>query len=117
MNRLCLITVGLFCAVAWVQLASADETLSSLSSPAQPSFVRPHLAKAKVIKAALSKAGSLSDLPFSDPYAPPVGAGKIKRGSPEVQRAVPIEPQGGFSLTAGPDGPGGSYTGGVKLRF
>jgi hypothetical protein len=82
------------------------------------SSAKPHTVKAKAVKSAASNAASLNDISFSDPYAAPVGSRKLKgAGFPAPERAPPVEPQGGFSVTAGREAPGAPMTGGLKFRF
>ena len=70
-------------------------------------------------KLAPSRASGLSSIKFSDPYAPPVGAGKKAAAQfPTAESEEPSgSPQGGFSLTAGREAPDAPFTGGLKLRF
>ena len=103
---------GLTCLVAVTQAAAEDLSPVPLNSP------KPHAAKTKPVKAAAFKAAGAGDIPFSDPYAPPVGSGKLKGAvfaAPE--RARPSVPEGGFSFTAGRDSPDAPFTGGLKFRF
>ena len=107
-----LTVAGLACLVVLTQ-AWAQE-LSSIP----PNSAKPHAAKARMVKSAALKAGTLGDISFSDPYAPPVGSGKVKGPEfPAPERAPPVDPQGGFSITAGRDSAGGPMTGGLKIRF
>jgi hypothetical protein len=103
---------GLACLVASTQ-AWAEE-LSSVP----PSSAKPYAAKAKRVKPAALKAERLGDISFSDPYAAPVGSGKVKGAEfPATERAPPADPQDGFSFTAGRDAPDAPFTGGLKFRF
>ncbi len=65
------------------------------------------------------KTASVGEIHFSDPYAPPVGAGKKAAAQfPTAESEEPsASPQGGFSLTAGREAPDAPFTGGLKLRF
>jgi hypothetical protein len=109
---------GLVCLLAVTQ-ASAQEAASVPENP-----VKPHRMKAKVAKPDAWRAASLGDIPFSDPYAPPVGSGK-RIGSGKAKgteflapvRALPSEPQGGFTIRAGRDSPDAPMTGGLMFRF
>jgi hypothetical protein len=110
-KRFCLIVVGLACAVAGTAEAESP-------SVAQWKPARPHAAKTTTLKAAATKSGSLGDIQFSDPYAPPVGAGKTTIAQfPAIRTDPPVAPQGGLSLTAGRDSPDAPFTGGLKFRF
>jgi hypothetical protein len=111
MKRLRLTMVVLVCAVAGT--ASAE----SLSVP-RAKLARPHAAKTKALEAAPSKSASLGGISFSDPYAPPVGVPKTKIAPfPAIRTDPSVDPQGGFSLTAGRDSPDAPFTGGLKFRF
>jgi hypothetical protein len=115
---------GLACLLAVTQ-ASAQETKSVPETSAKP-----HRMKAKVDKPDSWRSASLGDIPFSDPYAPPVGSGK-RNGSgkgngsskgkgaefPVPERTLPAEPQGGFTIKAGRDSPDAPMTGGLMFRF
>jgi hypothetical protein len=103
---------GLACVLAITQ-AWADEVSSVPQNSAKP-----HHTRAKIVKSAALRAASFGDISFSDPYAPPVGSGKLKSAEfPAPERAPPVDPQGGFSITAGRDAPGAPMTGGLKFRF
>lgn len=103
---------GLACVLALTQARAGEMSSASQSS------AKPHGAKAKIVKSAALKAAGLGDIPFSDPYAPPVGSGKVKSAEfPLPERSLPADAQGGFSLTAGRDSPGAPMTGGLKFRF
>jgi hypothetical protein len=102
----------LACLIALTQV-SAHEATSAPQNPADP-----HRAKAKIAKSVDLKAARLGDIPFSDPYAAPVGSGKAKGASFQLpDRAVPAEPQGGFTIKAGRDSPDAPMTGGLMFRF
>ena len=110
MKRYRFMVVGVAVAVVCTQ-ALAGEAL-----PARLNPLRPHVAK--TIKELASKSASLSGVTFSDPYAPPVGLGKVKGGQfPMPEREEPVTPQGGFSITAGRESPDAPFTGGIKLRY
>ena len=131
MSRVRLILVGVICVVA-PMLARADD-----QSAAPPKTVAPHTAKAKAAKPPATKGETLGAIPFSNPYAPPVGAGKGTGGDfPAAHAAAPVDPKGGVSFTYkwhatpqptdpfwnvhneyGPDGPGSTFLGGLKLGF
>ncbi len=77
--------------------------------------VKPHAHSGKTSS---PKTASLGDIPFSDPYAPPVGPARTKRaGLPQPEKAVPADPQGGFSFRAGRNSPDAPMTGGLVFRF
>jgi hypothetical protein len=109
MKRLCLVGVGLLCSVA---AAKAEDPGVPHSKP-----VRAHAVKATTVKVVDSN-GGLAGVGISDPYAPPVGAQKaVAVRFPALPTEAPVEPQGGFSLTAGRDSPDAPFTGGLKFRF
>ena len=104
---------GLACLLASTQ-GWAEE-----ASVAPQNSVKPHrAAKARAVNPASLKSASLGQIPFSDPYAPPVGSGKAKSADfPLPERTLPVEPQGGFSLHAGKDAPDAPMRGGLMFRF
>jgi hypothetical protein len=102
---------GLACLLAVTEVAAQDVTVA-------PQTSAPHRAKAKSAKPTPLKSASLGEIPFSDPYAPPIGSGKVKSaGFPLPERTLPVEPQGGFSLHAGKDAPDAPMRGGLMFRF
>jgi hypothetical protein len=125
--------IGVICAVAPMQ-ATADD-LSATQQQASP----PQTPKSKVVKPPAPEGQSLGDIQFSNPYAPPVGAGKTTgAGLAAPQRAAPVDPKGGVSFTykwhatnepvdpywhvlqrnsPGADPPGSTFLGGLKLGF
>lgn len=110
MKRFRLAIVGVAFAVVCAQ------TLAGEPSSTHP--IQPHAAKTKIVKHAALKSASVSDVTFSDPYAPPAGLGKGKGEQFRLPpREEPVSPQGGFSITAGRDSPDAPFTGGIKLRF
>jgi hypothetical protein len=127
-----LVLIGVFCVVA-PMLASANDVPA-----APPKTASPHAVKTKTIKPPATQGQTLGDIPFSNPYAPPVGAGKGAAGDfAPAHAAAPVEPKGGLALTYkwhasseptdpfwnirndeyGPDGPGSKFLGGLKLGF
>jgi len=103
---------GLGCLVAVTQVLANGAT-SAQQNPADP-----HRAKVKAVKSVDLKAARLGDIPFSDPYAAPVGSGKAKGASFQLpDRTLPAEPQGGFTIRAGRDSPDAPMTGGLMFRF
>jgi hypothetical protein len=107
-TRFCLILLVVICTVA---VANAQ----SLSI--QRKTAREYVKAAAVADSTSQKEG-LAGVNFSDPYAPPVGAGKTTAARfPALPIDHPVEPQGGLSLTAGRDAPNEPMTGGLKLRF
>jgi hypothetical protein len=118
-------------------IVAATQAAADPVAPAPPNPGPQHAAKSKAVKPAQSQSSGLTDVPFSNPYAPPVGAGKSAgAGLPTPQRAAPIEPKGNLSLTykwkgsndpvdpfwnirSAPDSeaPGDSFMGGLKLGF
>jgi hypothetical protein len=131
MGRIGLSLIGAVCVIAPMQ-ARADDL-----PPTRAKAAPPHAAKTKGGKPATAKGQTVGDIPFSNPYAPPVGAGKVARGEfPAAKTAAPVDPKGGMSFTYkwhatseptdpywhvrneyGPDGPGSSFLGGLKLGF
>jgi hypothetical protein len=125
----CFITVALI--VAATQAAADDLT------PAQPKPGPRHAAKSKTVKPAQSQGSGPTDIPFSNPNAPPIGVGKGAGSEfPAAQRAAPADPKGDLSLTykwkatndpvdpywnmrsaPGAEAPGDSFLGGLKLGF
>jgi hypothetical protein len=104
-SRLCLVGLGLLCSVAATKAES-------------PKPVRAHPVKAMTVKVVASNKGGLAGVNFSDPYAPPVGTLKTAIARfPVVPKEATVDPQDGFSLTAGRDSPDAPFTGGVKFRF
>jgi hypothetical protein len=123
--------IGVALIVAATQAAADDLT------PAQPKPGPPHAAKSKTVKPAQSQGSGLADIPFSNPYAPPVGAGKSAGAEfPAAQKAAPTDPKGDLSFTykwkatndptdpywhvrsaPGSEAPGDSFMGGLKLGF
>jgi len=88
------------------------------TSPAPSSAAKPHGAKTRTVKSAGLASGSLGDIAFSNPYAPPIGSSKLKGADfPVPERTLPTEDESGFSIRAGRDGPGAPMTGGLKFRF
>ena len=130
MSRVQLRLIGVICVVA-PMLARADDL------PASPQSAPPHAAKTKAAKPPATTGQALGDIPFSNPYAPPVGAGKgADARFPALQGDAPVDPKGGVSFTYkwhaapqptdpfwnvhneyGPDGPGSTFLGGLKLGF
>jgi hypothetical protein len=109
MTRLCLILVGLVCSATVTQ---AQNLPAERSKP-----VRLHAPKTATAQAA-ANSDTLTGISFSDPYAPPVGVRKTDVARfPAVRSSAPVEPKGGFSLTAGKDSPDAPFTGGLKIRF
>jgi hypothetical protein len=131
MGRVSLSFIGVALIVAATQAAADD--LATTQSKHGP----PHAAKSKTVKPPQSQRSGLADVPFSNPYAPPVGAAKNAGAEfPAAQRAAPTEPKGNVSLTykwkgsndpvdpfwnirsaPGSDAPGDSFMGGLKLGF
>ena len=94
MGRVSWSFIGIGLIVAVTQAAAEGLT------PAQPKPVPAHAAKSKTVKPAQSQGSGLTDIPFSNPYAPPVGAGKGAAAEfPAAQRAAPVDPKGDLSLT------------------
>jgi hypothetical protein len=116
---------------------AATQAAADPVAPAPPKPGLQHGAKSKTVKPAQPQSSSLAGIPFSNPYAPPVGAGKSTgAGGPAPPRAAPAEPKGNLSLTykwkgnnepvdpfwnirsaPGSEAPGDSFMGGLKLGF
>jgi len=112
--------------------ASAEDLV-----PAQPKSAPPHAAKSKTVKPPRAQGSGLTDIPFSNPYAPPVGAGKSAGAEfPAARSAAPVDPKGNLSFTykwkanndpvdpywtlrsaPGSEAPGDTFLGGLKLGF
>jgi hypothetical protein len=101
LSRLSLVSIA--CGAAVFAQARADDLTTQLPQP-------PLTSKAKAPKAAKlapSQAGDLSGIKFSNPYAPPEGATVVKKSQlPAASYSYP-----------GPDAPGSSFLGGLKLGF
>ena len=131
MSRIGLSLIGAICVIAPMQ-ASADDLPA-----APPGPVKPHAAKVKAAKPPAAKGEALGDIPFSNPYVLPVGAGKgaggefpqPRRPRRSTQRAGCRSPTNGMQRLSlqtrfgtcatqyGPDGPGSTFLGGLKLGF
>jgi len=131
MGRVSRSFVGVALIVAATQAAADD------LAPAPPKPGPHHAAKSKTIKRAQSQSSGLADTPFSNPYAPPVGASKNAGAEfPAAKAAAPTDPKANLSLTykwkasndpvdpfwdirnaPGSEAPGDSFLGGVKLGF
>jgi hypothetical protein len=123
--------IGVALIVAATQ-AAADDLV-----PAPPKPAPQHAAKSKTVKPARPQGSGLADTHFSNPYAPPIGAGKSAGAEfPAAQRAAPTDPKGNLSFTykwkgsndpvdpfwnirsaPGSEAPGSSFLGGLKLGF
>ena len=116
---------------------AATQTAADDLAAAQPKPGPRHAAKSKTVKPAQSQRSGLADIPFSNPYAPPTGAGKGAGAEfPVAQRVAPADPKGDLSFTykwkgsngpvdpfwnirsaPGSEAPGDSFLGGLKLGF
>jgi hypothetical protein len=115
-----------------------DHAPPSATDGAGATVVKPRpVAKKPKLPSKAPTTGSLNDIQFSRPNAPPVGAQKgAAQASQATKAAGPSEPQGGVSLdlqwhasndktdpydavrhTSGPNGPGDGVLGGIKLGF
>ena len=123
--------IGAMCLVA--SIAAAAQGLPAT----QPNAAPPSAARSKIVKPPATDSQKLGDIQFSNPYAPPVGAGKATSGTfPAAQAVTPVDPKGGMSFTYkwrasnapvdpywnirneyGPEGPGSKFLGGLKLGF
>jgi hypothetical protein len=131
MGRVSRTFIGVALIVAATQAAADD------LAPAPPKPGPQHAAKSKTVKRAQSQSSGLADIPFSNPYGPPVGASENPAAEfPAAQRAAPTDPKGNLSLTykwkasndpvdpywnmrsaPGSEAPGDSFLGGLKLGF
>jgi hypothetical protein len=118
-------------------IVAATQAAADDLAPAPPKPGPHHAAKSKTVKPAQSQSSGLADIPFSNPYAPPVGACENAGAEfPAAQRAAPTDPKGNVSLTykwkasndpvdpywnmrsaPGSEAPGDSFLGGLKLGF
>jgi hypothetical protein len=123
--------IGAVFIVAATQAAADDLA----PSPPKPDAV--HAKKSKTAGPSQSQASGLGGIRFSEPYAPPAGAGKGAGPQfPVTQRAAPTNPKGDLSLTykwkanndpvdpfwnirsaPGSEAPGESFMGGLKVGF
>jgi hypothetical protein len=136
MKLLCQGLVWIVCGA----VASAQALADDLAAQQRPRPTSAPKAKAKPLKPAKvgpSQARGLG-AKFSNPYAPPEGAGKATGANfPAAKTAAPVNAKGGVSFTHkwhatsepvdpywqlrnneyGPDGPGNTFLGGLKLGF
>ncbi len=116
---------------------AATQAAADALAAAQPKPGPRHAAKSKTVKPAQSQRSGLADIPFSNPYAPPVAAAKGPGAEfPAAERVAPADPKGDLSLTykwkatndptdpywhvrsaPGSEAPGNSFLGGLKLGF
>ncbi len=81
-----------------VVFAAPSAAADDVGAPA-PVKAPAHVAKAKPKTKPAAPAGGMTDIQFSDPGAPPVGAAKSPKLAAPVDAArAPPEPQGGPSL-------------------
>jgi hypothetical protein len=93
--------------------------------------------ESKILKPTRPNSAGPTKIPFSNPYAPPVGAGKSAGAEfPAAQRQAPVDPKGHTSFTykwkasndpvdpywnmrsaPGSEAPGNKFMGGLKLGF
>ena len=97
---------GLACLLAATQASAQDFSIAP-QSPAK------HLTRAKSAKPSASRTAGFR-VSLSEPYGSPKGA---DAGFPPAEPTVPLEPRGGFSLTAGRDSPDAPMRGGLMFRF
>ena len=122
--------------MALCALASIEAMADDLPA-AQARSARPHSTKTKIVKPAPSNGDGFGGAQFSNPYAPPVGAGKAAGADfPIPPLAAPTDPKGDVSLTykwrannnpvdkyndavrqSAPGGPGDAFMGGLKFGF
>ena len=94
MGRVSRSFVGVALIVAATQ-AAADDLAPAPTKPGPH-----HAAKSKTVKGAQSQSSGLADTPFSNPYAPPVGASKNAGVEfPAAKTAAPTDPKANLSLT------------------
>jgi hypothetical protein len=122
--------IGVALIVAATQAAANDLAAT------QPKQSPPHAAS-KTVKPAQPSGSGLADIPFSNPYAPPIGGGKTTGAQfPAAKTAPPVDPKSNLSLTykwkanneatdpywtlrsaPGAEAPGDTFLGGLKLGF
>jgi hypothetical protein len=119
--------IGVALIVAATQAAAND------LAPTQPKQSPPHAAS-KAVRPAQSSGSGLADIPFSKPYAPPVG--KATSAEFPAKTTAPVDPKGNLSFTykwkanneptdpywtlrsaPGAEAPGDTFLGGLKLGF
>ena len=120
------------CIAAVCAQARADDVAATQPKPAHSSK-----AKARPADQPRPQADGLREIRFSNPYAPPEGTTRTKAADiPPAARPAPAQPKGDVSFTykwratnepvdvynavrhsAGPDGPGDTFMGGLKLGF
>jgi hypothetical protein len=117
-------------------MVAATPAAANDLTPEQPKHGPPRAAMSKTVKPAQSRGSGLAGIPFSNPYAPPVGAGKTTGAEfPAARSAAPVDPKGDLSLTykwkgsnnpvdpwnirsaPGSEAPGDSFMAGLKLGF
>jgi hypothetical protein len=123
--------------IAFAMTVAATQASADGLVAAQPKSNPPHAAKSKTVRPPRSQGPGLADIPFSNPYAPPVGAGKSTGAEfPAAGSAAPVDPKGDLSLTykwkanndpvdpfwnirsaPGSEAPGESFMGGLRLGF
>jgi hypothetical protein len=132
MKRVFSSLIDAMCLVAPIAAAAQDLPAT------QPNAAPPPAAKSKIVKPPATDTQSLGAIQFSNPYAPPVGAGKATGANfPAAKTAPAVDPKGGMSFTYkwhatnepfdpywqlrnneyGPNGPGNTFLGGLKLGF
>lgn len=118
-------------------IAAATQAAADDLAATQSTHGPPHAAKSKTVKPPQSQRPGLADIPFSNPYAPPVGARRTTGPEfPAARSVAPVDPKGDLSLTykwkgsndpvdpfwnirsaPGSEAPGDSFMGGLKLGF
>jgi hypothetical protein len=126
--------VWIACGAAVCAQARANDLGAAQAQPPRTSAAK--VKPLKPPKLAPSRADGLGGVKFSDPYAPPDGTRQAKTGElPVAPKPAPTEPKGGVSITykwhatneptdpywhvrnSGPDAPGSTFLGGLKLGF
>jgi hypothetical protein len=126
--------VWIICGAVACTPALADDLTPQQPQP--PPASGPKAKAQKPAKPAPSQTEGLGAVKFSNPYAPPEGAGKATGGDFSAARtAAPVDSKGGVSFTykwhatnepvdpywhvrdPGPDAPGSTFLGGLKLGF
>ena len=130
--------VWIVCGAAASAPALADDLAAQQPPPSPMSAAKAKAKPLKPVKPGASQADGLGGVKFSNPYAPPEGAGKAtgEANFPAAKTATPVDPRSGLSFTYkwhasnapvdpywnirneyGPEGPGSKFLGGLKLGF
>jgi hypothetical protein len=126
--------IGIACLVSTLACTAA---VADEATPAKPGKPSAHAAHARAVKSPDEQAAGLQGVKFSDPNAPPIGAATSSKSEfAPAEHSAPKETAPGMSIglkwhatnepvdpydsvrhTSGPDGPGDTLEGGIKLGF